>query len=306
MIGGSAAWANPTPSVSQIEKQIAELWAKVEPQVEKYNQVHEQFAKNKAKQAALQKQIEPLQNQVELAQLRVGVIAAEVYKGGNADAMNAVLVSGDPEALVEQLTMLDALARDQQRQVQGVANLKSKYDAQKAPIDALVTTLAKQDSELAGQQKTINAQINQLQALRMKAYGANGSTGTYRPWTCPATYDTSAGYKAAAFACSQAGKPYVWAQDGPSSYDCSGLTLASWAKVGVYLYHNAAVQYDSMKHVSRANLKIGDLVFYNGLSHVAIYEGAGKIMQAPAPGDHIRMSLIDDPGRIYGYGRPNA
>jgi len=306
MIGGSAAWANPTPSVSQIEKQIADLWGKVEPQVEKYNQVHEQFAKNKAKQAALQKQIEPLATQVELAQLRVGVIAAEVYKGGNADAMNAVLVSGDPEALVEQLTMLDALARDQQRQVQGVADLKSKYDAQKAPIDTLVSTLARQDADLAAQQKTINSQINQLQALRMKAYGANGSTGTYRPWTCPATYDTSAGYKAAAFACSQAGKPYIWAADGPGSYDCSGLTLASWAKVGVYLYHNAAVQYHSMKHVSRANLKIGDLVFYNGLSHVAIYEGAGKVMQAPAPGDHIRMSLIDDPGSIYGYGRPNA
>jgi peptidoglycan DL-endopeptidase CwlO len=308
LVGGGQAWADPTPSVAQIEQQLTDLWRRVEPQVEKYNLVHEQYLKNKAKQAQLQKQIEPLENAVLLGQLRAGYIAAEVYKGGNANELNAILVAGDPQSLVDQLTMIDALAREQQRQLQSVADLKARYDQQKAPIDALVATLAQQDAQLAAQKKAIDAQMSQLQALRIKAYGSSNTLGLYRPWPCPATFDTSAGYKAAAFACSQTGPghPYSWGAAGPKYYDCSGLTMVAWARVGIYLPHNANMQYHSMVHVSRANLRIGDLVFYNSLSHVAIYVGGGHVVQAPAPGDVVRMSGISDPGYIYGYGRPNG
>jgi peptidoglycan DL-endopeptidase CwlO len=307
-VGGAQAWASPTPSVAQIEAQIAALWHKVEPQVEKYNLVHEQYLKNKAKQAALQKQIEPLQNAVLLGQLRAGYIAAEVYKGGSANELNVILGASDPQNLVDQLNMIDVLARDQQRQLQGVADLKARYDARKAPIDKIVATLAAQDKLLAAQKKAIDAQMSQLQALRNKAYGTTSTLGTYRPWPCPATYEPTAGYKAAAFACSQVGPahPYLWGAAGPKYYDCSGLTMVAWSKVGVYLPHNADAQYHSMVHVSRTYLRNGDLVFYNGLSHVAIYVGGGHVVQAPAPGDVVRMSLITDPGSIYGYGRPNG
>jgi cell wall-associated NlpC family hydrolase len=306
LVGGAQAWADPTPGVAQIEQQITNLWNKVEPQVERYNQVHEQYLRNKAKLDALQRQIEPLERAVELGQLRVGVVAAEVYKGGNVDQLNAILTSGDPQSLVDRLSMVDALARSQQRQIQGVVDLKAQYDQQREPLDALVTSLAAQDADLAAQKKSIEAQMNQLQALRIKAYGTSGGIGQYRRWTCPATYEVSPGYKAAAFACSQAGKPYVWGAAGPGTYDCSGLTMVSWAKAGVSLPHNANEQYHSMPHVSRANLRIGDLIFYNNLHHVAIYVGDGHMMQAPQPGDVVRMSLIADGGSIYGYGRPNG
>jgi cell wall-associated NlpC family hydrolase len=312
-VGGSEAWADPTPSVSQIEAQISALWSKVEPQVEKYNQVHEQYLKNKAKQAQLEAQIDPLARQVELGQLRVGVISAEVYKGGGTDTLSVILNSSDPQQLVDRLSMVDAIARDQQRQLSGVADLKAQYDTQKAPIDQLVATLAAQDADLTAKKKVIDAQIAQLQALRAKAYQNSGGEGSLRPRACPLTYEVSAGYKAAAFACSQAGSPYEWAMAGPyhTGYDCSGLTLRSWAQVGISLPHNAAEQRRSMPYVSRANLKIGDLVFFNNLSHVAIYEGTDSagvlwIMQAPAPGDVVRMTPISDGGNIHSYGRPNG
>lgn len=302
-LGGQA---HAEPSVAEIEAQIAKVWNDSEPLIEKYNEVHEQYQKNKAKQDQLRKQIEPLQRQVDLAQLRVGVIAAQVYKGGQADAFNAVLSSGSPRQLADQLAFLDQIAREQERQVQGVTSLKARYDVQKAPLDTLVAALAAQDKDLAAQRRVIEGRLVELQQLRLKAYGSAGSTGSFRPWACPSEYLPTNGYKAASFACKQAGKPYVWAAAGPNSYDCSGLTLAAWRQVGVYLPHNAAAQRRSMPYVSRANLRIGDLVFfYSDLHHVAIYVGNDKIMTAPTFGDFVRMRGLDESGPVHSFGRPS-
>ena len=297
--------ANAGPTVAQIEAQIAQVWNQAEPMIEQYNSIHEQFLKNTAQQAALEKKIAPLQVQVELGQVRVGYIAAQAYRGEGASTFNALITAGSPAALADQLTFLNVMAREQAQQVSGVAALQAKFDAQKAPIDALVTKLSTEDAQLTAQKTTIESKLNQLQNLRLQAYGNTNQTGSYRPWPCPYTYAPTDGYKAALFACKQAGIPYVWATAGPNSYDCSGLTLASWATVGVYLPHNAYQQRMSMPAVSQANLQVGDLVFYyNDTRHVAIYEGGGKVMQAPAPGDNVRMSDMYQVGPILAYGHP--
>jgi peptidoglycan DL-endopeptidase CwlO len=305
MSGAQARAAVPTPK--EIESQISKIWATAEPEIEKYNQVHEDYRKNKAKQTALEKKIDPLQRELDLSQIRVGAISAQVYKGGQANAFNAVLTSGSPDVLADQLSILDQLAREQQRQVSGVTELKAKFDTQRAPIDALVAKLADQDKDLAAKKKSIEAQLSKLQELRRQAYGTTGAVGNLRPWVCPSEYLPTPGYKAAKFACNQAGDPYIYATAGPNSYDCSGLTLAAWSQVGVNMPHNAAQQRASMPYVKRADLQIGDLVFYySGISHVAIYVGNGKVMQAPSAGDVVRMSDMDAVGPIHSYGRPNG
>ena len=240
-LGGTYARADPT--VAEVEAQIAAAWNEAEPLIEQYNAIHEQYQKNKAQQDQLQAAIAPLQREVDLAQLRVGVIAERAYKGGPADGFGALLSAGSPQNLADQLTFLDQMARDEASQVSEVAATKAEYDTQKAPIDALVADLARQDADLAARRATIETKLSGLQKLRVQAYGASGGAqGRYRPWTCPAEYLPTNGYKAAAFACAQAGKPYVWAAAGPNSYDCSGLVLAAWKQVGVYLPHNAAAQ----------------------------------------------------------------
>jgi cell wall-associated NlpC family hydrolase len=303
LLPGAYAYGDPT--VPEIEAQINQIWGEAEPLIEKYNEVHEQYQRNQAKQTELQQQIEPLQWQLDLAQARIGVIAAQVYMGGQADTFSAVLTAGSPTVLADQLVLLEQLGRDQHRQLQGVSDIKAQYDAQKAPVDELVAALAKQDADLAAQRKVIEEKLTELQQLRIKAYGTSGSTGSFRPWPCPSEYLPTNGYQAASFACQQAGKPYVWAAAGPSGYDCSGLTLASWLQVGVYLPHNAAAQRRSMPYVSRADLQIGDLVFmYADLHHVAIYVGDNKIMTAPTFGDYVRMVDMDTAGPIHSFGRP--
>jgi cell wall-associated NlpC family hydrolase len=236
--------------------------------------------------------------------LRVGVIASQVYKGGQASTFNA-LIGGSARTLAEQLSFLDQLARDQERQLAGVNTMKEQYDAQKAPIDKLVADLAAQDADLAAKKKTIDAKLAELQKLRIKAYGSSGTAGSFRPWPCPSAYEPGNGYKVAKFACAQAGKPYVWAAAGPGSYDCSGLTAAAWQSVGVSIPHQSKSQRNSMPYVSRANLKVGDLVFYySPIHHVAVYVGDNKIMHAPAAGDNVRMADMDGAGPINSFGRP--
>jgi cell wall-associated NlpC family hydrolase len=115
---------------------------------------------------------------------------------------------------------------------------------------------------------------------------------------------SSKGKRALKFAKKQLGKPYRYGADGPSAYDCSGLTLAAYRAAGVHLSHNSATQYRQIKHVSKSHLKLGDLVFfYSGRSHVAIYAGHGKVIHAGRPGEpieYIKMKYMP----YNGAGRP--
>jgi peptidoglycan DL-endopeptidase CwlO len=297
------AHADPDPAA--VEAQLAEVWRQAEPLIEQYNAVHDEYLKNKAKQDELMAAIEPLAAQLADAQAKVGAMAARAYMGGQADPFHAILAAQSPHDLAEQLSLLDGLAREQTSQLREVADAKAAYDVQKAPIDALVTELSGQDADLAAKRKAIEIRLDELQALRIQAYGSSGATGAYRPWVCPAEYLPTPGYVAAKFACSEAGKPYVWGAAGPNAYDCSGITMVAWQQAGVYLPHNAAGQRRSMQYVNEADLQIGDLVFYySDLSHVAIYVGDGKVISAPQPGDVVRMVNMRNGAPIHSFGRP--
>jgi cell wall-associated NlpC family hydrolase len=303
LLPGSVAHAEP--SVTEVEAQIAQVWTESEPLIEQYNEVHESYEQNLAKQAELAAQIQPLADRLSQAQERVGTISAEVYRGSSVGGFAAMLAGGTPGDLADRLSYLSVLSLSQQRDLHDVLALKQQYDAQKAPIDALVTELKAQDADLAQRKATIDARLDELQNLRRSTYAKTNGTGSLRPWPCPATYEPTDGYKAAAWACAQAGIPYVWAGASSSGYDCSGLTMSAWRQVGVYLPHNAAAQRRSMPYVDRANLQVGDLVFYHSdLHHVAIYVGDGKVMQAPQSGDVVRMTKMDYGSPIHSFGRP--
>jgi cell wall-associated NlpC family hydrolase len=304
MVLAASATAHADPSIAQLEKQIDQAWNKLEPIIERHNSVKADLAKKKKQADTLQKKIQPLQLQVDLAMTRVAEFAAESYKTGNASAINALLSSGSPTDFADRLALLDQFARGEHDRIQDVVDLKTRYDSQKAPLDALVSQLTRTEAELAKQKKQIDASIKDLQALRLKAYGTTGAIGNYRPAACPYEYTGGAGVVAARFACSQIGKPYVWGADGPGSYDCSGLTMASWAKAGVSLPHNALQQSRTVTSVSRSQLRTGDLVFYySDVHHVSIYVGGGWVVSAPQTGDVVRMKRMDF-GQIHSYGRP--
>jgi len=97
------------------------------------------------------------------------------------------------------------------------------------------------------------------------------------------------GQRAVAVARHWIGVPYRWGGASPSGFDCSGLVMAAYAKLGVSLPHNAAALWSVGRPVQRWRLRPGDLLFFAGLGHVAMYVGAGRMIHAPESGDHVRI-----------------
>lgn len=102
----------------------------------------------------------------------------------------------------------------------------------------------------------------------------------------------------------QIGKPYVYGDEGPSSFDCSGLMQYVFGLAGISLPRTAAAQQASAKVVKVTDPQPGDLVFYgNPAHHVALYIGGGRQIAAPHTG-----ALVQEQGVSSGatYGRVNG
>lgn len=93
------------------------------------------------------------------------------------------------------------------------------------------------------------------------------------------------------------GRPYVWGATGPSSFDCSGFTRYVFNKFGYNLQHYTGYQWQTGVSVTRSNLQMGDLVFFNTTgahSHVGIYIGNGKFVHASSGGDGVKISSLSE------------
>lgn len=110
--------------------------------------------------------------------------------------------------------------------------------------------------------------------------------------------------EAAITAVALVGMPYTWGGARPGSgFDCSGLVKWAWGRQGVHLPHNAATQYNVLTHVGGAvdgrgdihydHLAIGDLVFFQGFSHVSIYIGRGYMVDAPHTGTVVQILRVE-------------
>jgi cell wall-associated NlpC family hydrolase len=117
---------------------------------------------------------------------------------------------------------------------------------------------------------------------------------------------SSPGVKAVEVAVAQVGKPYQWGGNGPASFDCSGLTRFAWNAAGVTLPRISRDQYSGTRRISRGDLQPGDLIFYySPISHVAMYIGDGRVVEAPYSGNTVRISSTGlSRSGIVGYGRP--
>ena len=296
------AQAQATPA--EIEAQIDEAWLELEPIIEEHNGVRHELKQKQAAAKQLAKKIEPLALKVGVARAEIADLAAYNFKAGNTSTLRALLTTGSPLSLTEQLSVLDQFAKAQTHRIAKVLETKADYEAQKAELDGLVKDLAAMEDKLAERAHEIDAEIDRLQELRTEAYGENSGTGELAPAACPATYPGGAAGEAVSFACAQIGKMYGWGSAGPNTYDCSGLTMAAWQQAGVSLPHNSAAQRDAIGYVERSDLRPGDLVFYySGLSHVGMYVGGGWIVHASQAGEPVHMSPIDQ-SPIHSYGRP--
>lgn len=89
------------------------------------------------------------------------------------------------------------------------------------------------------------------------------------------------------------GKPYVWGATGPNSFDCSGFTQYVYKQaVGIDITRTTYTQINVGTAISYSQLQPGDLVFTYNNEHVGIYVGNGQYINAPQPGEVVKVSPI--------------
>jgi cell wall-associated NlpC family hydrolase len=108
------------------------------------------------------------------------------------------------------------------------------------------------------------------------------------------------GDRAVAFARRLLGVRYVYGGSSPASgFDCSGFVRYVYSHFGIALPHSSYADFDRGRRVSRAGLRPGDLVFFDGLGHVGIYVGQGRFIHAPHTGTRVSYSTLAEYGDVY-------
>jgi cell wall-associated NlpC family hydrolase len=334
-----ATAAQAAPSTSQ---QITDLNNQIETVVEQYNGITTKLAADQEKSAQLAKALTPARLESAVAQQRVASVVRDLYIAGPGSGLVALMDAPSTTDMADQMGMLTVIGQNQRDTVTTANALVGQYQTQKNALDALIKQEAAQKAQLAATKKDILAKLAHLRALQAaqaaaakaaaakaaaakaaasssstsSSGGCSGSTSSktsecyVRPVACPQVSSGGAGYTAAKKACSLVWPTihwYGWAEAGPSEYDCSGLTMVAWKAAGVTLEHYTGSQWDESHAISKSDLRVGDLVFYNSGHHVAIYIGNGWIVQAEETGEPLKESpMTFMPVVSSGYRRVNG
>ncbi|MER7006640.1 NlpC/P60 family protein [Dactylosporangium sp. NPDC000555] len=299
-----AAVAHAEPTLAEIEAQLDKSNKDLEATIEAWNKINIDLAASQTKATELQTKLKPLEDNMAAANASVEGVAIAAFKtSGNLRSLSIMLNATSSDSLMDKLSLLQQFTRQQQKEIDDYKAAKSKVDDEKKQLDQTIAAQNTQKADLENQRKKIEGDVKKLEALQKKAVAA-GSTKVNPPKMDPGNLPAVSGSAGAvvSFAQAQLGKPYKWGAAGPSSWDCSGLTMGAWKAAGVTLPHNAASQWNTVAHIPRSSLAPGDLVFYNGLGHVGIFVGNNTIIHAPHTGDVVRYAKVDIDS-IYGFGR---
>ena len=297
---GGIAGASPQPTVGQVQAKVNQLTSQFDRVSVQLDQASQQLSTAQSRLSQVRARLNQANAQFRAAQATVAQNAAAAFEDSGATSVAGVLTSGDPSVILQQGSLLMELsgmrnAQTQQlladaselagveQQVQrtedGVAALKSQLSAQKKSLGGLITT---EKATLA------SLTVPQQQTVTTNSIGAGGTTTA--SYTGPTSSQAD---KAVAFAYAQLGKPYQWGATGPASFDCSGLAQAAWAAAGVAIPRDTYEQWAALPHISSSAIQPGDLLYYDGIGHVAIYVGNGYIIDAPQTGMDVEKIPMD-------------
>ena len=296
--GATGAGAASAPTITQVQAKVNSLQGQVDKIGEQYDAAGQQLATAKARLSQISKQSDHAQQQYNVASAALTAVAVAQYENSEQTSVIGLLTSGDPDAvlseaslvlqvegthneeaqhLLSMATELTTIKEQRQRTEAGVAQLTAQYAAQKSSMTKLLDT-----------QTSLLDSLTQQQQAEVEADTVGGSASD--AVTTPIAYTGPTGTQAddaVQFAYDQLGKPYEWGATGPDAYDCSGLMQAAWASAGVSIPRTTYEDWADLPQVPMSDLEPGDLILYNGESHVAMYVGDGYIIDAPHTGADV-------------------
>ena len=299
MAGGLAVFATgagaaPQPTVSQVQAKINQLTSQFDKVSEQLDQASQQLSAAQTKLSQVRVRLKNANTQFQTAQANVAATAAAAFEDTGSTSIAGVLTSGDPSVVLQQGSLLMELSGNRSAQTKQLltdasqlAGVEQEMSRTEAGIVGLKRQLSDHKSSLGKLIDTQKATLASLTVPQQQAVQANSIGGGTTSATYSGTTSTQGG-KAVAFAYAQLGKPYQWGATGPGSYDCSGLVQAAWASAGVSIPRTTYAQWAALPHISTSALEPGDLLYFDGVGHVAIYVGGGNIIDAPQTGQDVQ------------------
>ena len=172
-----------------------------------------------------------------------------------------------------------------------------------AEQNAYATQLANAKQQAKAYQETIRKQdeIIRQQQLEAEKNQNNSSQNTGKP------NSNVTGMDIVNFARKYVGNPYVWGGNSlTNGADCSGFVHLVYKNFGYSVPRYSMSFLNVGKKVSREDIQPGDIVIYerlNGIGHVAIYMGNGKIVEAQSSATGITDNRSVDCRKIIGIRR---
>lgn len=324
-----AALDSPAPDAAPEDRSVAglltdlqRLYREAEEATEAYNAAEEELAKQRAAVEKLDRKLTSARISLYDSRGAAGRLARQQYQNSSTDLSPYVrlLLTREPHRAMEQGHVIGQVARERALTVERMAGSEKQTDTlarkARAALDRQLTLTErrkKKHDEVRARLAEVERLLASLTAEQLtgvrtleKATTAeaqqnlvtSGALGATRPPTAP-------GAKALRYAVAQIGKPYEWGAEGPKTYDCSGLTSQAWSHAGHPIPRTSQEQWSRLPRVPLKRLRPGDLVVYfPKATHVALYLGDGKVVQAPRPGTKIKISpMAANP--ILGAVRPD-
>jgi peptidoglycan DL-endopeptidase CwlO len=332
-----AAPANANQRLEQVRNQVRDLEAKAESATERFNRANLQLRETEKSLASLQAKAKKERREMREILGAVEGLARATYSTGGVDPSLQILLADDPSQFLAQASALDQVAASQSAALRRTQTQRLRLAQTEAAVSQKEELARKYRGEMLSAKKEADERLrdasnilNNLEAKerrrlaaiaererRASLAAASAARAALQSTSRrPSGSSFSAGgftgggraAKVVQYALQKVGYRYVAAAAGPSSFDCSGLTMTAWRQAGVSLPHYSRSQFAVTRRIPLSQAQPGDLVFYfgRGTHHVGLYIGNGKMVHAANPRAGVRIDSVLGPWyaqRFSGIGR---
>ena len=306
--------AEKRAEVQAAKARLDSMTSQLEQTVSQFNAAQDAYDAAAAKVAECQAKIDETAAQISTMQSRLSTRATAMYREGATSYLDVLMGSSSFDDFASTWDRLDQLNADDAELVSQAKVMKAQLDETKAELDAneqaaqaeldtqaqLKASIEAQEAAYQAEYNSLSSEYQQLIAQEREAEAQRqaAASAAYTPsMSSPSSGSSSGsgggGYSSGSsiptngsvvdYAVSRLGCPYVWGASGPNTFDCSGLTMWCYAKIGISLPHYDRSQYAAARaRLNPRDAAPGDILWRPG--HVAISTGGTNYIHAPHTG----------------------
>jgi peptidoglycan DL-endopeptidase CwlO len=303
--------AQKMAQAQSVKKQIDALNTRVDIADEKYLVAADKHSKLLSQTRAAKARLAKAQKRLNKLEKHLDTRANDMYRNGPLGFLDVLLGAQSFDQFARTWDVLKQLNAEDAKRIGQTKVARAEAKVARNELSTKEKAAARQVAVMAGNKRYITGLLSErkqklggieAEVARLQAQEAAAELAASRARARSASYSSSSSDNYATpsipahgdvvdFAESRIGCPYRWAASGPNAFDCSGLAMWCYGKIGISLPHSSSAQIHSGQRVSKPDLQPGDLVFFGSpIHHVGIYVGGGEMIEAPYSGARVRRA----------------